>query len=254
MPNAGNAKWSTSLTIFHPPPKKVLSISLQTYKCSSEERITMALIFSQTPFNHVVSQNSQPSTDTGSCKSYLPNATAAPLTARREDDYGESDASLHGYNCELDSSSFLNCSLQTVDELLSYSLKSYRKAGISISPIESGVYVFQAGRETSIGVRIREDVGMVQLSAVVHETKLGNAPSNKTRRRSGYSLLMTMMRLNAQLSRTSCGGRICVCDGRFLFFQDFPISILNGNDSLRRKLDGFILETVEISRGFDRMQ
>ena len=197
----------------------------------------MALIFSQTPFNHVVSQNSQ-----------------LPLTARREDDYGESDASLHGYNCELDSSALLNCSLQTADELLSDSLKNFRKAGISISPIESGVYAFQAGRGTSIGVRIRGDVGMVQISAVVHEATLGNAPSNQTKRRSAYSLLMTMMRLNSQLSRTSCGGRICVCDGRFLFFQDCPMSILNGNETLQRKLDGFILKTVEISRGFDRMQ
>ena len=213
----------------------------------------MALIFSQTTFNHVVSQNSQPSTGNG-CKSYLLNATATPLTAQREDDYGESDASLHGYNCELESSALLNCSLQTADELLSESLENFRNAGIAISPIESGVYAFQAGRGTSIGVRIRGDVGMVQISAVVHEAKLGNAPSNQTRRRSGYSLLMTMMRLNSQLSRTSCGGRICVCDGRFLFFQDFPISILNGNDSLRRKLDGFILKTVEIRRSFDRMK
>ena len=213
----------------------------------------MALIFSQTPFNHVDFQNSQLNTGNG-CQSYLPKATATPLTARREDDYGESEASLHGYNCELESPSFLNCSLQAADELLSESLRTFRNARIAISPIECGVYAFQAGREISIGVRIREDVGMVQISAVVHEAKLGNAPSNKTRRRSGYSLLMTMMRLNSQLSRTSCGGRICVCDGRFLFFQDCPMSILNGNETLQRKLDEFILKTVEISRGFDRMQ
>ena len=221
MPNAGNAKWSTyfSHNFASTCAKQCL---LQTFTSAlQKKKVTMALIFSQTTFNHVVSQNSQLNTGNG-CKSYLPNATAAPLTARREDDYGESDASLHGYNCELDSSALLNCSLQTADELLSDSLKNFRKAGISISPIESGVYAFQAGRGTSIGVRIRGDVGMVQISAVVHEETLGNAPSNQTRRRSGYSLLMTMMRLNSQLSRTSCGGRICVRDGRFLFFPRLP--------------------------------
>ena len=93
---------------------------------------------------------------------------------------------------------------------------------------------------------------MVHLSAVVHvATEIGEMPSKKTRTRSGrYLLLMTMMRYNSQLSRTVCSGRILACNGQFLFFQDMPISVLKETDMMRRKLDDFVLKTVEIRRGF----
>jgi hypothetical protein len=96
---------------------------------------------------------------------------------------------------------------------------------------------------------------MVHLSAVVHNgTQISEMPSNKRRRGSGgYLLLMAMMRYNSQLSRTACGARILACNGKFLFFQDMPVSVLNETGMMHRKLDEFILKTVEIRRGFDRI-
>lgn len=65
-------------------------------------------------------------------------------------------------------------------------------------------------------------------------------------------MLMTMMRFNSKLTQTACGGQIFACNDQFLFFQDVPISVLKETGMLHRRLEEFILKTVEISRGFDR--
>jgi hypothetical protein len=94
---------------------------------------------------------------------------------------------------------------------------------------------------------------MVHLSAVVHSmTQHGKIPSTILRKGGGYSTLMTMMRFNSELSQTPCGGRIFACSDQFLFFRDVPIAALKETGVLHRRLDEFILKTVEISRGFDR--
>ena len=233
------------------PPKKKYSVPHYSPTSAPQKKeVTMALIFSQTPMKRMTLPDSQLGTGSGRSKSHSLKAAPPPRTARREGKYCESDSSLQSYNCELGSSVLPVCSLQTANELLCKSLKDFRNVDNSISPVDCGVYTFQTGRETSIDVRIREDVGKVQFSASLHATTLSDVPSDKTRRRSGYSLRMTMVRLNSQLSQASCGGRIFACDGRFVFFQDFPISILNQNDTLHRELDQFILTTAAMSRGF----
>ena len=208
----------------------------------------MDLMHSQTSFKYT---NIPDSPLRRGCKSRLSKEALTPA-AGREDDYGESDSSLQSYNCAMGSSALCSCSLQTANELLCHSLKDFRTERNQISQVEGGVYAFQAGRETRVNVSIRDDVCMVQVSAVVHGAKVSEVSCSKTRRGRGHLLLMTMMRLNSRLSRSSCGGRICACDGQFLFFQDFPISILDGSDILQRKLDEFVMKTVAISRCFDR--
>jgi hypothetical protein len=77
--------------------------------------------------------------------------------------------------------------------------------------------------------------------------------TKKSSKKSRYLLLMTMMRFNSLLSRLQFGGRICACtDGRFIFFQDLPLSILSENGMLRRELEDFFINTVGVCLGFDQ--
>ena len=182
----------------------------------------------------------------------LPKASSPTLTAGQEDDYGECDATLQSYNCDSVSSLPTDDILQSALGLLNKSLKNLRTKENRISLVEGGgAYVYQPGPETRIEVRIRGDVPMVHMSVVVYRARHGDVSSTTARKVGGYSSLMTMMRLNSLLSRTSCGGRICTYDGQFLFFQDLPVSILNENGLLHRKLDEFKVKTAEIQYGFN---
>ena len=207
--------------------------------------------------------SSMPTTSQGSqytCnrhQSCEPKESTAPQSRGQEDDYGEGDVSLQSYNCDFDVPACLTHSLHNANELLGKSLSDFRSTENSPITLDAGggVYALQVGRETRIEVRMREDTQMVQLSVVVHCAKqIGDMPTITRRRESGgYLLLMAMMRYNSQLSRTAYCGRILACNGQFLFFQDMPISVLNETGMLHRKLDEFILKTVEIRYGFDRI-
>lgn len=187
-----------------------------------------------------------------------PKQSTAPRSRVQEDEYGERDASLQSYTTDVDPSSALTHILHNANQLLWILIRDFqsKKSNPITLSFGGGVYTLRAGRETRIQVQMREDTQMVHLSAVVHnETHpISEIPSNKKRRGSGgYTLLMTMMRYNSELSRTSCGARILACNGQFVLFQDLPASVLNETGMLPRELDEFIMKTVEIARGFDRV-
>lgn len=216
--------------------------------------LMMSLRSLHTSSTHAISPDSQ---DTcGRHQSYVPRGSTGPLSRVLvpEDDYGECDVSLQSYNCYFDPCAMLTHSLHNLNELLWKSLDEFRRNKSLVSlGADGGVYALQAGRETRIEVRMREDAQMVHISAVVHSvTQLGNKTSNNVGRGGAYSMLMTIMRFNSKLSETSSGGRIFACNDQVLFFQDVPIAVLKENGMLHRKLEEFILKTVEISRGFDR--
>ena len=201
----------------------------------------MAFSTPQTSSTHVRSQNTTQCSTQRRNNPCLLNSEANAPPVKHEDGYGTSYASLESDNCDFDSARITNTLLQHAIELLSMSLKDFRTEQIQDALSEGGVYSFQAGSETNIEVQIREDVRTIQISSVVHRVKLGEMSSDKMRKRAHYSLLMKMMHLNSRLSRTSCGGRICACGGRYILFRDLPISILSENGMLQKKLDELLL-------------
>ena len=68
-------------------------------------------------------------------------------------------------------------------------------------------------------MRVRDDTDMVQISTVVHKVEQGDIACN---------------------------------DGKFIFFEDLPLSILNEHEMLQSKLDEYIIRTVEVRLGFDQ--
>jgi hypothetical protein len=215
----------------------------------------MSLSYLHTSSRHTILPHSQHSFSSG--QSYLPKGSIAPrfhVVLAQEDDYGECDESLQSYNSNFDQSTSLAHSLHNANEILWKSLNEFRRNKSSISlGAGGGRYTLQVGRETRIEVRLREDAPMVHISAVVYSvTQVGKIPPSILRRGGRYSMLMTMMQFNSELSQTSCGGRMIVCNGQFLFFQDVPIAALKEADMLHRKLEEFLLKAVEIRLLFDR--
>lgn len=186
------------------------------------------------------------------CKSNVSEATTATLEYALENDRGECYEILQSYDCNLDSPTLLTCSLNKANAALWKRLNDSRNVVTPKSLVEVGAYALQADGDRRIKVQIRDDVLSVQMSAVVHGVKSGEMSSTTGRQECGYSLLMTMMRMNSLLCHESCGGRICAFDGQFVFFQDLPISILDDVARMQRMLDEFILKTVDISLRFDR--
>jgi hypothetical protein len=212
----------------------------------------MALSFSQTSLPHVKAQDANQNNTLSRNGAYMSNSEASTPPVGREDGYGECDASLQNYKSDLHSlARITNSTLLHAIEVLSASPKGIRTKENQDDLVESGAYCFQVGNKTNIEVRIREESHTIQISSVVHRVKLDGMSSGEMRLIGGYSLQMKVMRLNSWLSRTSCGGRICACDGRFLFFCDFPMSILNENGMLQVKLDEFFLTSLEVRHGFD---
>ena len=172
---------------------------------------------------------------------------AGTLTVDPADDYLKFDASLQRYKSDADPLTLITYSLHHAIELLmDFETKEHQTPRIRTS--------FTAGRRTKIDVRVRDDTDMVQISTVVHKVEQGDILSTKkNRKKSRYSLLMTMMRFNSLFSQIPFGGRICACnDGQFILFQDLPLSILNEHGMLQSKLDDFIIRTVEVRLGFDQ--
>ena len=203
----------------------------------------MALSYLQTSTTHTkpLDLNQKSQSRNHSC--FL-KSSAATLTVDPADDMLKFDASLQRYKSDVDPLTLITYSLRHAIELLNFQVKEH--------PLPLIVTSFKAGKKTKIEVRVRDNKTTVQLSTLVHKIEQVDILSTtKSSKKSRYLLLMTMMRFNSLLSRLQFGGRICACtDGRFIFFQDLPVSILNENGMLENKLDDFIITTVGVCLGF----